>query len=53
MDRTVIDEIGDPLMHLIRNAADHGIETNEERIKLGKEAKGTINLLAYQEVTML
>ena len=49
MDRTVIDEIGDPLMHLIRNAADHGIETNEERIKLGKEVKGTINLLAYQE----
>lgn len=49
LDRTVIDEIGDPLMHLIRNAADHGIETNEERIKLGKEAKGTINLLAYQE----
>ena len=49
LDRTVIDEIGDPLMHLIRNAADHGIETNEERIKLGKTTKGTINLQAYQE----
>lgn len=49
LDRTVIDEIGDPLMHLIRNAADHGIETNEERIKLEKPVKGTINLLAYQE----
>lgn len=49
LDRTVIDEIGDPLMHLIRNAADHGIETNEERIKLGKPEVGTVNLLAYQE----
>ncbi|GFR36127.1 chemotaxis protein CheA [Thermobrachium celere] len=49
LDRTVIDEIGEPLVHLIRNAADHGIEPTEERIKLGKPSKGTIKLIAYQE----
>lgn len=49
LDRTVIDEIGDPLMHLLRNAADHGLETNEERERLGKPPVGTINLSAYQE----
>jgi two-component system, chemotaxis family, sensor kinase CheA len=49
LDRTVIDEIGEPLVHLIRNAADHGIESAEERIKAGKNAKGTIKLIAYQE----
>jgi two-component system, chemotaxis family, sensor kinase CheA len=49
LDRTVIDEIGEPLVHLIRNAADHGIEPAEERIKSGKNAKGTIKLVAYQE----
>lgn len=49
LDRSVIDEIGDPLIHLLRNAADHGIETTEERIKLGKPPKGTIKLMAYQD----
>lgn len=49
LDRTVIDEIGDPLIHLLRNAADHGLETTEERIKLGKPQKGTIKLQAYQD----
>lgn len=49
LDRTVIDEIGDPLIHLLRNAADHGLETGEERIKLGKNPKGTIKLQAYQD----
>ena len=49
LDRTVIDEIGDPLMHILRNAADHGLETNEERIKAGKPESGTIRLDAYQE----
>lgn len=49
LDRTVIDEIGEPLIHLIRNAADHGIEPVEERIKNGKSPKGTIKLMAYQE----
>ncbi|SEG00069.1 two-component system, chemotaxis family, sensor kinase CheA [Caloramator fervidus] len=49
LDRTVIDEIGEPLVHLLRNAIDHGIETPEERIKQGKSAKGTVKLIAYQE----
>ncbi len=49
LDRTVIDEIGDPLIHLLRNAADHGLETTEERIHLGKPKKGTIKLRAYQD----
>lgn len=49
LDRTVIDEIGDPLMHLIRNSADHGIEKPEVRVKNGKPAKGNIELKAYQD----
>ncbi len=49
LDRTVIDEIGDPLTHLLRNAADHGIESAEERAKTNKPEVGTINLNAYQE----
>lgn len=49
LDRTVIDEIGDPLMHLLRNAADHGLESNEERMSLGKPEIGSIFLDAYQE----
>ncbi|WP_370519778.1 chemotaxis protein CheW [Pontibacillus sp. HMF3514] len=48
LDRTVIDEIGDPLVHLIRNALDHGIETPEERIAQGKPEEGTLHLKAYQ-----
>lgn len=47
LDRTVIDEIGDPLVHLIRNAMDHGIETPEEREKQGKPRQGKITLAAY------
>ena len=49
MDRIVIDEIGDPLVHLIRNSLDHGLETPEERITSGKSAKGTLELLAFNE----
>ena len=49
LDRTVIDEIGDPIMHLLRNAADHGLEQNEERVRLGKPEVGSIKLDAYQE----
>ncbi|MBQ2275438.1 MAG: chemotaxis protein CheA [Lachnospiraceae bacterium] len=49
LDRTVIDEIGDPLMHLLRNAADHGLESNEERERLGKPSVGSIFLNAYQD----
>lgn len=51
LDRTVIDEIGEPLIHLLRNAADHGIESKEERIAAGKSPVGTIKLVAYQEGT--
>ena len=51
LDRTVIDEIGEPLIHLIRNAADHGIESPEIRMAEGKNATGTIKLIAYQEGT--
>lgn len=51
LDRTVIDEIGEPLIHLLRNAADHGIESREEREKAGKNSVGTIKLTAYQEGT--
>lgn len=51
LDRTVIDEIGEPLIHLLRNAADHGIEIREDRIKAGKNPIGTIKLQAYQEGT--
>ncbi len=49
LDRTVIDEIGDPLMHMLRNAADHGLESNEERVKAGKPEVGSIFLNAYQD----
>ena len=51
LDRTVIDEIGEPLIHLLRNAADHGIESKEERIAAGKSPVGTVKLIAYQEGT--
>lgn len=47
LDRTVIDEIGDPLVHLLRNALDHGIETPEERVAKGKPKEGTVKLKAY------
>ena len=49
LDRTVVDEIGDPLMHLLRNSADHGLETAEKRLKLGKPEIGSINLNAFQD----
>jgi len=51
LDRTVIDEIGEPLIHLIRNAADHGVESSEKRIAAGKDSVGKIKLIAYQEGT--
>ncbi|MCX7774053.1 MAG: chemotaxis protein CheA, partial [Clostridia bacterium] len=46
VDKNIIEHISDPLMHLIRNAADHGIESNEERLKSGKPEQGTITLEA-------
>jgi two-component system chemotaxis sensor kinase CheA len=49
LDRTVIEEIGDPLIHLLRNAIDHGIESPEERLKGGKPAQGTVRLKAFHQ----
>lgn len=49
LDRTVVDEIGDPLMHLLRNSADHGLESPEVRKQRGKNAVGSIFLDAYQD----
>lgn len=49
LDRTVIDEIGDPLIHLLRNSVDHGIESVEKRKSLGKSEAGSIALRAYQD----
>ncbi|MCI9020595.1 MAG: chemotaxis protein CheA [Eubacterium sp.] len=49
LDRTVVDQIGDPLQHLLRNSADHGLESAERRKERGKPEVGSINLKAYQE----
>jgi two-component system chemotaxis sensor kinase CheA len=49
LDRSILDEIGDPLLHLIRNAADHGMEPPDERIAAGKPAEGRILLSATRE----
>ncbi len=49
LDRTVIDEIGDPLIHIIRNSADHGLEKPDDRIARGKDGTGNIWLRAYQD----
>ena len=49
LDRTVIDEIGDPLMHILRNSADHGLESSEVRVQRGKPEVGSIFLDAYQD----
>ncbi len=49
LDRSVVDEIGDPLIHLIRNAMDHGLETPDERIEAGKSRCGTLVLAAVHE----
>jgi len=49
LDKTVMEQIGDPLVHLVRNAADHGIESNEIRLANGKPEKGTISLDAYHQ----
>ena len=49
MDRTVIDEIGDPLVHLIRNSVDHGLESPAERQAAGKDPEGHLHLAAFHE----
>jgi two-component system chemotaxis sensor kinase CheA len=46
LDRTVLDEIGDPIVHLLRNSVDHGIEPADERVAAGKPARGTVRLVA-------
>ena len=53
LDKSIIEEIGDPLVHMIRNAVDHGIETPEERVKNGKPEEGTVWLKAYNEGNMI
>lgn len=49
LDRSVIDEIGDPMVHLIRNSLDHGLETPEERLAAGKDETGILRVRAYQD----
>lgn len=49
LDRNVVEEIGDPLVHMIRNALDHGLETPEKRVSNGKDATGNITLKAYHQ----
>lgn len=49
LDKTVMEQIGDPLVHLVRNAADHGIEASDVRLANGKSEKGTISLDAYHQ----
>jgi len=49
LDRTVLDEIGDPIVHLLRNAVDHGLEPESDRIAAGKPAKGTVRLEAGRD----
>ncbi|KRQ85815.1 Chemotaxis protein CheA [Caloramator mitchellensis] len=49
MDRSIIEEMTDPLIHIIRNAIDHGIETPEERINLGKPSKGSLRISAFHQ----
>ena len=49
VDRTVIERIGDPMVHIIRNAIDHGLETREDRIKVSKPEKGIVDISAYQK----
>jgi two-component system, chemotaxis family, sensor kinase CheA len=47
LDKTVLEKIGDPLVHLVRNSIDHGIESQEQRLASGKPARGTVHLHAY------
>ena len=49
LDKSIVEEIGDPLVHIIRNSCDHGIENPEDRLAKGKEETGTIKLKAYNE----
>src|SRR6476646_1964439 len=49
LDRQVLERIKDPLTHMVRNSADHGLESRADRIAAGKPEKGTIRLSAYHE----
>jgi two-component system chemotaxis sensor kinase CheA len=49
LDKSIVEEIGDPLVHIIRNSCDHGIETPDDRLAVGKPETGVINLKAYNE----
>lgn len=49
LDKTVVDQISDPLVHMVRNSADHGIELPEDRLAAGKPAEGQVTLRAYQQ----
>ncbi|OFZ55310.1 MAG: hypothetical protein A2428_04150 [Bdellovibrionales bacterium RIFOXYC1_FULL_54_43] len=49
LDKTVLEQIGDPLVHLVRNAVDHGLESTEERLAAGKSAQGIVRLRAYHQ----
>jgi two-component system chemotaxis sensor kinase CheA len=49
LDKLIMEDISDPVMHIVRNAIDHGIETPEERLLAGKEEKGTIRLSSFQK----
>ena len=49
LDKSVIEEIGDPLIHIIRNSIDHGLESPEERRKMGKPEQGTLKISAYHQ----
>ena len=49
LDKTIMEKIGDPLVHLVRNSIDHGIETPEERVAAGKPETGTVSLNAYHQ----
>jgi two-component system, chemotaxis family, sensor kinase CheA len=49
LDKTIVDEVGEPLMHLLRNCVDHGLESPDERERRGKPRTGTISLNAYHE----
>jgi two-component system chemotaxis sensor kinase CheA len=49
LDKTVVEKLGDPLMHLVRNAMDHGIESSERRLAAGKPVRGTVGLNAFHE----
>ena len=53
VDRTLVEELGDPLVHMIRNAADHGIESPTDRVAAGKEPSGTITLRAFHKGGMV